>query len=485
MYLVKIINNDIETIINQVAISSEERISGTIKKGINSFDSFTFSIYPNNIGYNLIYPYKTLVKVYNTNTNKHEFIGRVLKLTGTMDSDGIISKTFICESELAYLIDSVQVYGEYHNISPYNYLKMILDNHNANIEENKRFRIGNVTVKDNNDSLYRYLSYDSSWTNINEDLIDKLGGELQVRYENNIRYLDYLTEIGEVCSTEIRLGKNIQELINDIDPTNFYTRVIPLGMKLKSTDSEGNEIELEERLTISEINEGKIYIDDKEAIKAFGINTKYIFYDDEDDADDLYNKGELYLSSQRILSSNSVTALDLSSLNIDIDSFEVGNYYPIKHDFLGINDLVRVIEKEIVIENPEMSKIILGDKQKDIKQYQLDIKKQANKTIQLEHQLNTQSTRISEVNKSLNQTSQSLEKVSSEVSNLGNSTNETINKMVESIQLLTETVTNINDNLIAVNKTLDSINQSLNETNESIIALDERVKVLEGESTNG
>lgn len=375
MYLVKIFNNNIETIINHVSINSEDRISGTIKKGINSFDSFTFTIYPPNKGYNLIKPYKTLVTIYNTNTNKYEFLGRILKQTGSMDSYGIISKTFICESELAYLIDSPQIYGEYHNISPYNYLKMILDNHNTNVEEYKQFKIGNVTVKDNNDSIYRYLSYDSSWANINEDLINKLGGELQVRYENNIRYLDYLTEIGKVCSTEIRLGKNIQDITNDIDPTSFYTRVIPLGMKLKSEDSEGNEIELEERLTISEINEGKIYIEDKEARKEFGIITKYIFYDDEDDVDDLYVKGERYLASQRILVSNSITALDLSIIGLDIDSFEVGNYYPIKHEFLGINDLVRVVEKEIIIENPEMSKIVLGDKQKDIKTYQINAKK--------------------------------------------------------------------------------------------------------------
>lgn len=479
MYLVKIINNDIETIINQVSISSEERISGTIKKGINSFDSFTFSIYPNNIGYNLIYPYKTLVTVYNTHANKYEFIGRVLKPTGSMDSDGVISKTFICESELAYLIDSVQVYGEYHDISPYNYLKMILDNHNANVEEYKRFKIGNVTVKDNNNSIYRYLSYDSSWANINEDLIDKLGGELQVRYENNIKYLDYLTEIGKICSTEIRLGKNIQDITNDVDPTNFYTRVVPLGMKLKSQDSEGNEIELEERLTISGVNEGKIYIEDKEAIKEFGIITKYIFYDDEDDADDLYGKGVRYLASQRMLVSNSITALDLSIIELDFDSFEVGNYYPIIHELLDINDLVRVVEKEIVIENPEMSKIVLGDKQKDIKQYQLDIKKQANKTIQLESKINQQATLISNANNSINKTSKALEQVSSEVSSLGNSTNETINKMVESIQLLSETVININQSLVNINDTLESINVSLTETNEKIIALDERLKILE------
>ena len=481
MYLVTIVNNNIETVINHVSINNKaNRISGTVKQGINCINSFTFTIYPNNEGYNLISPYRTLVKVYNTKTNKYEFIGRVLKPTGSMDSNGIISKSFVCESELAYLIDSLQMYGEYHNISPKNYLKLILDNHNKSVEKEKQFTIGNVTVTDPNNSLYRYLAYDTSWKNLNEDLIDSLGGEIQIRYENGIRYLDYLTEIGKICSTEIRISKNIQSITNSNDPTEFFTRVIPLGMKLKSKDSEGNEIELEERLTISDINEGRIYIDDEDAIKKFGIITGYIFYDDEDDADDLYSKGLRYLKSQRIKISNNITALDLSLIGLDIDSFEVGNYYPLKHELLDIDYTIRIIEKSISIESPEKSTLTFGDKEADIKDYQLSIKKQANKTIQLESKVNQQATLISNANNSINKTSKALEQVSSEVSNLGNNTNETINKMVESIQLLSETVININENLITVNETLNSINISLEKTNEKITDLDKRIKLLEG-----
>ena len=69
MYLVTIINNGVETVINEVSTNSNNRISGTIKQGINTINSFTFTILPNNIGYNLIQPLKTLVKVFNTKTN--------------------------------------------------------------------------------------------------------------------------------------------------------------------------------------------------------------------------------------------------------------------------------------------------------------------------------------------------------------------------------------------------------------------------------
>ena len=52
MYEVVILNEGVETIINAVSPSPEApRLpSGTIKQGINTIDSFTFEIYPSNIG---------------------------------------------------------------------------------------------------------------------------------------------------------------------------------------------------------------------------------------------------------------------------------------------------------------------------------------------------------------------------------------------------------------------------------------------------
>ena len=143
-----------------------------------------------------------------------------------------------------------------------NGLERLIQAHNNNTDSSKKFVVGNVTVVDNNDSLYRYIAYGTTKKNIDDDLIDKLGGELQVRYENDIRYLDYLTEIGKVCSTEIRLAKNLQDLEQNIDVTEYCNRLVVLGAKLKTKDDEGNEEELEERLTIESINNGLKYIDD-------------------------------------------------------------------------------------------------------------------------------------------------------------------------------------------------------------------------------
>lgn len=374
MYLVTIENNGVETVINEVSTNTDNRVSGTIKQGINTINSFTFTIYPNNEGYNLINPLSTLVKVLNTKTNKYEFIGRVLSPTHSMSNNGLVSKSYVCESELAYLLDTYQSYEEIHNDTVRGYLERLIRVHNANTDANKQFTVGNVNVIDNNDSLYRYIAYDSTKKNIDDDLVSKLGGELQIRHENDIRYLDYLQEIGKVCTTEIRLAKNLQDIEQNIDVNGYCNRLVVLGAKLKVEDDEGNEVDTENRLTIESVNNGVRYIDDEESIAKYGIIQGQVIYDDVTDAKNLFTKGQKYLLNQRILISNKVNALDLSLIGIDIDSFEVGNYYPLKHEILGIDDTVRIVEKSISIDSPHTSTITLGDLEKDIKKYNIQSK---------------------------------------------------------------------------------------------------------------
>jgi hypothetical protein len=394
MYLVTIANNGVETAINEVSTKTDNRISGTIKQGINTINSFTFTILPNNIGYNLINPLSTLVKVLNTKTNKYEFVGRVLSPTHSMDSNGLISKSYVCESELGYLLDTYQSYEELHNISVKGYLERLIQAHNNNTDSFKKFVVGNVTVVDNNDSLYRYIAYDTTKKNIDDDLIDKLGGELQIRYENDIRYLDYLTEIGKICSTEIRLAKNLQDLEQNIDVSEYCNRLVVLGAKLKTKDDEGNETDTEERLTIESVNNGLKYIDDKESIAKYGVIQGQVIYDDVTEAKNLLSKGQKYLLNQRLLVSNKVNALDLSLIGIDIDSFEVGNYYPLIHEVLGINDIVRVVEKSISIDSPHTNSITLGDLEKDIKKYNIQAKKGYTEAIKLAEEASSRAVSV-------------------------------------------------------------------------------------------
>ena len=445
MYQVTIKNENEEVIINSIStdIESPRLISGSINHGINTIDNFTFKIATNNIGYNKLNTLTTLVEVLNIKNNNLEFKGRVLLPVESMDSNGIFLKNVTCESELGYLMDSSTVYGDYHNISVRDFLKVIIDNHNSQVDEEKKFEIGNVTVVDNNDSLYRYLGYVKTFEAIKDKLIDRLGGELQIRYENGIRYLDYLESIGEVKSTEIRLAKNLQSIELEKDPTSIISRLLPLGNKLEDS---------EERLTIESVNNGNKYIDDIEAIEEFGVIVDSVTWDDVTQVSNLLKKGQEYLKeNNRIKKKYKVTALDLSTIGLDFDSFEVGNSYPVINPLMNINENLRIIEKTIDIYNPQSSTLGIGDKLEDIKDYQLNNIATAKEVKTVKETVQTTVSALNSVSVELNNTVEIL-----------NNTNENMGNLNEVVKANVDATNAIANTLISINNKLDKLTRRIN-----------------------
>ncbi len=412
MYLVKLINEDIETYINTVSIHPHApRITGTMKFGINTIDSFTFNIFPNNEGYSKIHALKTQIEVYNTKTHKIMFKGRILLPKHSMSDKGLLSKTVVCESELGYLMDSTQVYGEYHNTTVKEFLTIIINNHNRKVDASKRFKVGVVDVTDPNDSLYRYLGYEKTLTTIKDKLIDRLGGELRIRYENGIRYLDYLKEISEYKQTEIRLARNLDSITEEKDPTHIITRLTPLGKKIEKENNDKSP-ENEERLTIEGINGGVIYIDDDEAQKEFGIIEDSITWDDVNEASNLLRKGKEFLKENNYIKKKySVSALDLSYINLEIDTFEVGNYYIINNPLMSINEYMRIIDITIDISNPHKSNFTIGDKFEDIKSYQVNANKANKELSELRYKLNETENKLNETGDKIEESLKKIEDI--------------------------------------------------------------------------
>lgn len=366
MYIVKLKNGNITT---EIHGTKEKLKSGSVVKGINSIDSFSFSVLPSNAGFDKIHDYSTLVSVYNTNKKRYEFQGRVLYSSRMMDSSGKISKDVVCESYLGFLCDSVQEYVYERNWTVKELLGFILNQHNSQVEEYKKIAIGEMTVTDPNDNLYLGIQRNNSWKTIEEKLIKKLGGEIRFRVEDGVIYLDYLKEIGERLTTEIALSKNMKSITREDNPSDYITRLIPLGCKLKNEDGE----ELEERLDITSVNEGKNYIENEAAVKMYGIRYGYVTYDNVTIASNLLSKGKTYLQeNSKVKVKYSITALDLSLLKMDINDFDVYNYHPIKNRLLGIDDVARVIKKTIDICEEVKSTIEVGDNFKSLSDLQVE-----------------------------------------------------------------------------------------------------------------
>ena len=402
MYEVKIINNKEETIINSVGASQYvPRITGSCKFGINTIDSFTFTIFPNNDGYNLIYPLKTLVEVKNLNTNNVEFEGRVLLQTPKMDSNGIIYKTVVCESYLGYLNDSVQSYESISGVSAEELFKKIINNHNSQVENSKKFIIGEIKIgTSSSDNEDRYLNYEKTFDSINKNLIERFGGELRVRKAGDNIYIDYIKEIGEKKNTVIALANNLIAIEQEKDPSEIITRLIPVGAKLENSD---------ERLTITSINGGINYVEDEEAIKEFGVIVDTVNFDDITEAIELLNKAKSYLKeNNKIKKKYKIDALDLSTIDLNFDSFEVGNTYRVINPLMNIDEELRIIEKTLDINSPQNSSLTFGDKFEDIKDYQLGITKATKDLNTLRYNVTAATENVLTINRDLQKTVDSL-----------------------------------------------------------------------------
>lgn len=480
MYEVKLINDDKETIINAVSTHIDApRITGTIKLGINTIDSFTFNIYKNNQGYDLIKSLKTKIEVINTKTNKIEFKGRVLLPKQKMSNLGLFTKTVVCESELGYLMDSTQRYGEYHNVTVREFLEIIIEQHNKQVSEDKQFKVGQVTVTDNNDSLYRFIGYEKTFNTIQDKLIDRLGGELRIRYINGVRYLDYLEEIGSVSSTEIRLAKNLVTLEEEKDPTSIITRLVPLGSKKTVIDDNGEETEIEERITVAEINNGLDYIDDIEAMEEFGIIEDTVTFDDVNIVENLLRKGKEYLrSNNKIRKSYSITALDLSLIGLDINSIDLYNYYKVSNSLMNIDEELRVIEKTIKIESPEDSTVQVGEKFDDIKKYQLSVSKTAKEVKEVQNKLNNTIATVVKVENNIVQIGSSVGEIEDGL--IG--TNGNVTEIVNTLNILsnivlsnTENITEVQGDIVIANEKIETVNQEIETIKLEIVDINSKL----------
>ncbi|MFR2388733.1 phage tail protein [Intestinibacter bartlettii] len=455
MYQVTILNDKKETVINAVSTDKDApRVTGNIKQGINSFDSFTFTIYSNNPGYSKINPFKTLVKVLNTKTKKYEFIGRVLSPSEELQESGLFFISYVCESALAYLVDSIQRYESFTNISVKDYLGKLLDNHNNKMEEDfKKIYLGKVEIDEKSDFVN---AYETTYDNINTKLLNTFGGELSLRHEDKI-YLDYLKQTGRKSKTKIMLKKNLKSMSRKLNIDDFGTRFIFTGAKIKSKDNDGNETDTEECITISKLNNGYDYLDYKDGVEKFGIIEKTVNFDDAEDAETLLKKAKEYINSISIPTSLSLDAVDLYYLGIDFDSFEVGNYYPVCIEIFSIDYDARVIEKNIVIEDPSSNTLTFDDKELDIKTYS------ANKNKNIFNDVESTSKNIIEIK-------QKVIRLETQVI----STEKQIQKTEKQVQKIEENSGSYVD--------VNTYNKNLKETNENFTKLQKQIDELKGGS---
>jgi len=476
MFKVNIINDNIVRTIHDYYISDKKVSSGQIVEGINSIDSFSFSLYPDNPGFNSITEYSTKVQVFDMKKNILVFDGRILLQSSSMSDSGLICKEITCESVAGYFCDSVQPYVDPKNWTTVELLTFLIENHNSQTEEYKHFSIGNISYLPE-ENIYIGIQRGNTWDNIKTKVLDKIGGELKIYRQNGHLFIDLVEEIGYHSVTSIEIGKNMKAITKESDPSSFITRLIPLGAKKKIKEEDENgklvDVETEERIGIESVNNDIPYIEDSLAVQKFGIITNYQTWDNVNDPSILLTKARKFLSdSNKVIQKYSITALDLNLIGLELDNFQKGNYYQVKNNLLNINEELRIIKKTTDIINYSSSSLEFGSSSKTLSEIQNNKEKDLIdriETIEANYVPNEGITQIVDEQIKNNSTiNQMPDKILSEVSETYEARLVKINEQVEDV---TE---NLNSNY----PTKSDIDSSFKETEDSIkIIKEEIVKV--------
>lgn len=337
-----------------------------LQQEVNKAGTFVMRFFPQHPLYDLPQKMKSIVTVLQNRTVL--FRGRILNENIGFYGD----KQLTCEGQLAFFNDSVVRPYSYKG-SVQGYLEMLIDQHNSQVDADRRFAVGNVTVTDPNDYITRSASaYPNTMEELQDKLVKLLGGYLMPRISGDTIYLDYLVDTDIKNLQDVEFGRNLLDLSMILKGQDIATAIIPLGAQ-QEDDS---------RLTIKSVNNGLDYVSDPETTAKYGLIYKTIIYDDVTLPENLLRKGKEALGeAMHPTQTINVTAADLSAAGYDVQSFRFGRYEKVRSRPHGIDTYMLVSKMTTDLLNPASNKLTLGVTRKSYTEYQFQIQKDQEKEV--------------------------------------------------------------------------------------------------------
>lgn len=285
------------------------------------------------------------------------------------------------EGELAYLNDSVQPLTVYHDMTVAAYFAKLIELHNAQVDESRRFTVGQVTVTNSTDNVYRQSDYESTMNALQDKLLDRLGGYLVIRYgTDGTRYLDYLKEYGNVNSQRITASTNLLDMLHTVRGEDVATAIIPLGAQLDE-DKVGT---VTPRLTIAAANDGKDYIYDADAVGKWGWIYKVVVHNDITLAENLLRAGYADLEAAKYLrGSIEVDAVDLHLVDSSVERIKLGDMILFSAPDSTTPISMLVSEIDLPVNEPGDATYTLGTSYRTMTEQQVDARKDLGEQLEL------------------------------------------------------------------------------------------------------
>lgn len=279
-----------------------------------------------------------------------------------------LNETIFCEGCLSYLYDTFYQPYNFHG-SPRDLFVDVIQKHNVQVDAQKRFTVGDFTVVDANDYIYRKCKTYSRTLSV---LLEKfqnstLGGFLRVRVENGKKYIDYVEKYGTTSTQKAEYGYNILDAAVNIEYNDLITAVLPLGATLEESglvyedDDEEDADVGSQRLTVAKVNNDSVYISDDAAVAAHGWICELVEWDDVTLAENLLTKGRAYLNSHKAaIKKFSVKAVDMNLADNSVRSWQLGDEIRITSSPHGIDINATLTELEIDVLNIENNTLTFG-----------------------------------------------------------------------------------------------------------------------------
>lgn len=325
-------------------------IDPVLDLAMNEAGSFSFSVPILHPAYGSI---AHQMKITVSKDGKPVFYGRVIDI----QMDFVGTKSVKAEGELAYLSDSIQRPAEYHDQTVRRFIQTLLNNHNA--QSSEKFELGVVNVTDPNDSLYRYTNYEDTLFCLQDKVVERLGGIIQIRHEGGKRILDILSDYPRACTQRICFKENLMDYVCSSGSVDLATVVIPLGATVETRSIEA----LEERVSIASVNDTKDYLEAAQAISEYGRICKVVTFDDINTPSLLKTRGQEWLEHNQYEDLQlEITAVDLSILDVSVDEFRLLDRIRVQSDYHSINEVFPLTTMTIHLLQPDQNLYHLGGK---------------------------------------------------------------------------------------------------------------------------
>ena len=316
---------------------------------VNKAGQLSFVLTQENTQYGKLKKLVTPISLYQD--GDEIFFGRIV----STEKDFYGHEEIVVEGALAFLHDAV--------IRPFKftddtencvkkYLERMLTVYNRAVEPWKKIYVGNVTVKESNNYLYRFKdSYDDCFEVIMDQTVKStLGGYLSIRREAGKSYLDYTSEPGETSSQIIQFGKNLLDLSHFVSAEDVYTVIIPTGKEING-----------HKTNIKDVNDGKDYIESKTGVSLFGRIERYVHFDEYTKPKWLKNAAVKALNAAILESvSIEIKAVDLALINPDIGGLKHGTRVRVLSPPHGIDEYMLCRKTDLNLNEPDDAVYTLG-----------------------------------------------------------------------------------------------------------------------------